>query len=64
MMLALLGLVYWAKKSVTGGVAIGLSIAIKVISLPLAVWFLARRNLRVTLGIIAGFLVGLLLPSL
>ncbi|HVS27612.1 MAG TPA: glycosyltransferase family 87 protein [Burkholderiales bacterium] len=63
--LALLGLVYWKKeKPVAGGAAIGLSIAIKVISLPLAVWFLARRNLRVTLGIVAGLIIGLLLPAL
>ncbi|MGH8744437.1 MAG: glycosyltransferase family 87 protein, partial [Burkholderiales bacterium] len=63
--LALLGLVYWAKqKPLAGGAAIGMSIAVKVISLPLAVWFLAKCNLRVTLGIVAGILIGLLLPAL
>ena len=63
--LAVLGLVYWQKrKEVAGGAAIGFSIAIKLFTLPLAVWFAARRNLRVTLGIAAGVLIGLLLPAL
>ncbi|MGH8750097.1 MAG: glycosyltransferase family 87 protein [Burkholderiales bacterium] len=63
--LAVLGLSYASKnKSLAGGMTIGLSIALKVISLPLAIWFAARRNPRVTLGIAAGMLIGLLLPAL
>jgi len=63
--LVVLGLVCLQKHQKFGGsVAIGISIAIKVISLPFAVWFAARRNLWVTLGIASGVLAGLLLPAL
>jgi len=63
--LAVLGLSYWAKnRQVTGGVAIGFSIVTKVISLPLAIWFAAKGNVRVTMGITLGLLAGLLLPAL
>jgi hypothetical protein len=63
--LAVLGLAYWARnRQVTGGVAIGLSIVTKVISLPLAIWFAAKGNVRVTMGIALGLLAGLLLPAL
>ena len=62
---AVLGLAYWAKnRQVTGGVAIGFSIVTKVISLPLAIWFAAKGNVRVTMGIALGLLAGLLLPAL
>jgi len=63
--LVVLGLVCLQKNQrLVGGAAIGLSIAIKVISLPFAVWFAARRNLWATLGIAGGVLAGLLLPAL
>jgi hypothetical protein len=63
--LAVLGLAYWARnRQVTGGVAIGFSIVTKVISLPLAIWFAAKGNVRVTMGIALGLLAGLLLPAL
>jgi len=63
--LAVLGLAYWARnRQVTGGAAIGFSIVTKVISLPLAIWFAAKGNVRVTMGIALGLLAGLLLPAL
>jgi glycosyl transferase family 87 len=63
--LAVFGLAYWARnRQVTGGVAIGISIVTKVISLPLAIWFAAKGNVRVTMGIALGLLAGLLLPAL
>ena len=63
--LAVLGLAYWARnRQVTGGMAIGFSIVTKVISLPLAIWFAAKGNVRVTMGIALGLLAGLLLPAL
>ncbi|MFI4923306.1 MAG: glycosyltransferase family 87 protein [Burkholderiales bacterium] len=63
--LAVLGLAYWARnRQVTGGVAIGFSIVTKVISLPLAIWFAAKGNVRTTIGIALGLLAGLLLPAL
>jgi len=63
--LVVLGLVWLQKdRRLAAGAAIGISIAIKLISLPFAIWFAARRNLRVTLGIACGLLAGLLLPAL
>lgn len=63
--LVVLGLVCVQRnRKFSGGVAIGISIAIKVISMPFAIWFAARRNLWVTLGIACGVLAGLLLPAL
>lgn len=63
--LAVLGLAYWARnRQVTGGVAIGFSIVTKVIPLPLAIWFAAKGNVRITMGIALGLLAGLLLPAL
>ncbi len=65
LVLVVLGLVFVHKnKRFTGGAVIGLSIAIKIISLPFAIWFAARRNLWVTLGIACGLFAGLLLPAL
>ena len=63
--LVVLGLVWLQKnRAFMGGAAIGISIAIKIISLPFAIWFAARRNVRVTLGIACGLLIGLLLPAI
>jgi len=63
--LTVLGLVLSHKgQRLAGGAAIGISIAIKIISLPFAIWFAARRDLRVTPGIACGLFAGFLLPAL
>ncbi|HEY6281041.1 MAG TPA: glycosyltransferase family 87 protein [Burkholderiales bacterium] len=63
--LVVLGLVSLQKNQrLVGGAVIGLSITIKIISSPFAVWFAARRNLWATFGIAGGVLAGLLLPAL
>jgi hypothetical protein len=50
--IAVLAVIYLVcAKLIKNPIGNGLSIAIEVISLPLAIWFLTRRNLRVTLGI-------------
>jgi hypothetical protein len=63
--LAVLGLV-WLKRGrrVRAGVAIGLSVAVKLITLPFGFWFLARRGGRVLLGMALGGLLGIALPAL
>jgi hypothetical protein len=63
--LAVLGLVLVSReRQVLGGVAIGLSMILKITTLPFGFWFLARRNVKVLAGIILGGLVGVLLPAL
>ncbi len=64
MALAVLGLTAIRKNSFTGGIACGLSIAIKTLTFPLGLWFLLRRNLRAVAGVITGIAAGLLLPAL
>lgn len=65
MALAVLGLKQLkAGKSLRGAVAVGLSIAIKVMTYPFILWFLFRKNLKVVAGIVGGAVVGLLLPAL
>lgn len=63
--LAVLGLVWLARgRQVRAGVALGLSMAVKLTTLPFAFWFLARRSSRVMLGIALGGLIAVMLPAL
>jgi hypothetical protein len=63
--LAVLGLVWLSRgRRVRSGVALGLSMAIKLTTLPFAFWFLARRSGRVLLGITLGGLIAATLPAL
>jgi hypothetical protein len=63
--LAVLGLVLLSgKKKVRAGVAIGLSIVLKITTLPFGFWFLARRSWKVLAGIVLGGLIGVMLPAL
>ena len=53
-----------AQKSGRGALSIGLSIAIKVLTYPLTLWFLLKKNVKAVLGILGGTIVGLLVPAL
>jgi len=53
-----------SKQQVRAGVAIALSIVVKLTTLPFGFWFLARRSWRVLLGLCLGGLLGLMLPAL
>ena len=48
----------------SAGFSLGLSVAIKIITFPLTLWFLLRRNGQALAGIILGGLAGLFLPAL
>jgi hypothetical protein len=63
--LAVLGLTWLTRKQrVRAGVAIALSIVVKLITLPFGFWFLARRGGRVLLGMFLGGVLGIMLPAL
>jgi hypothetical protein len=63
--LAVLGLTWLTKKhDVCAGMALGLSIVVKLITLPFVFWFLARRGGKVLMGIALGGLIGVMLPAL
>jgi hypothetical protein len=62
--LAVLGLVSLSRHKLRSGIAIGLSIIIKILTVPFVFWFLARRNKKVLAGIVLGCLIGILLPAL
>ncbi len=65
MALAVLGLVWLTRKQkARAGIAIALSIVIKLITLPFGFWFIARRSGKVLLGMILGGLIGVMLPAL
>jgi hypothetical protein len=65
MALAVLGLKQLKQtNTVRGSLAIGLSIAIKVMTYPFAFWFLLRKNVKAVAGIVVGAAIGLLLPAL
>jgi len=51
-------------RSVSGGVLIGISMAIKPFALPFLVWFMVSRLWRVLIAVMAGGLIGIALPSL
>lgn len=62
--LAILGLVSLSRKQpFRAGVAIGLSLILKIITLPFGFWFLARRSGKVIAGIVLGCLIGVMLPA-
>jgi hypothetical protein len=63
--LAVLGLVWLSRgRRVGSGVALGLSAAVKLTTLPFLFWFLARRGGRVLLGVTLGGLLAAALPAL
>lgn len=63
--LAVLGLTWLTKKqSVRAGIAIGLSMVVKLTTLPFVFWFLARRSGKVLMGIVLGGLIGVMVPAL
>ena len=52
------------KQDAAGGIALALSAVIKVLCAPLIAWFFFRQKFKVIFGVIAGTIVGLLLPAL
>ena len=65
MALAVLGLKQLkAGNSWRGSTAMGLSIASKVMTYPFALLFLLKKNVQAVTGIVAGAVIGLLLPVL
>lgn len=63
--LTVLGLTWLTReKRVRAGAAIGLSVVVKLITLPFGFWFLARRRGGVLLGMALGGLLGIALPAL
>lgn len=62
MALAVLGLRILSRGKLAGSVIIGVSIAIKVITFPFAIWFI--KNIKVMFGIMVGAITGWLLPAL
>ncbi|HST51076.1 MAG TPA: glycosyltransferase family 87 protein [Pyrinomonadaceae bacterium] len=63
--LVVLGLTWLARgRRVSAGLATGLSMAVKLTTLPFGFWFLARRGWRVLLGVALGCVLAALLPAL
>jgi hypothetical protein len=63
--LAILGLLSVSfQRQIRGGLAIGFSIAIKMISLPFGFWFAARRNYRALAGMALAGLIAVSIPAL
>jgi hypothetical protein len=63
--LSVLGLVLYSRRQpLRSGIAIGLSLILKITTLPFVFWFLARRSGRVIAGIVLGCLVGVMLPAI
>ena len=63
--LAVLGLTWLTRKqNVRAGIAIALSMVVKLTTLPFGFWFLARRSWKVLMGMILGGLIGVLAPAL
>jgi hypothetical protein len=63
--LAVLGLTWLQKNHRTcAGIALGLSMVVKLTTLPFVFWFLGRRSGKVLLGIALGGLIGVMLPAL
>jgi hypothetical protein len=62
--LAVYGLIsYSRKEKLRAGIAIGFSIALKIVTVPFIFWFLARRSKPVLAGILLACLVGVMLPA-
>lgn len=53
-----------AGKPLRGAITVGLSIAIKAMTYPFALWFLLTRKLRAVAGVVVGAVAGFLLPAL
>ena len=63
--LVVLGLTWLTRKQkIRSGIAIGLSMLIKLTTLPFALWFAARRAGKVILGITLGALIAVAMPAL
>lgn len=65
MTLTIYGLCKWQRqKAILGGFWIGLAMAIKLLTLPLGLWFALKRDFKTLGGIVLGAVVWLLFPSL
>jgi Glycosyltransferase family 87 len=53
-----------AGRPVAGGIAVGLSIVLKIVALPLSILFVVQGRVRVVAGIACGVAAGLLLPAI
>ncbi|MEP6568791.1 MAG: glycosyltransferase family 87 protein [Acidobacteriota bacterium] len=63
--LAVVGLRLLARRQdFRAGIAIGLSIILKITTAPFVFWFLARQRLKVLIGIGLGGFIGVVLPAL
>ncbi len=64
MLLTIYGLcLHQQKKEILGGFWIGLAMAIKLLTLPLGLWFVVKRDFKTLGGLILGALIWLLFPS-
>ena len=52
------------KNHFAGGAAVGVSMVMKLLTLPLGVWFVAKRNFKAVAGIISGGILGLFFPAI
>lgn len=52
------------KEAISGGAVAGFSIALKVVTLPISIWFVLQRNLKALAGIALGTITGVVLPAL
>src|SRR5260370_13753607 len=65
MAIVVLGLVLLSRNhEFRSGIAIGLSIVIKIVTIPFVFWFLARRSAKVLAALVLGCLIGVGLPAL
>jgi hypothetical protein len=63
--LVVLGLVLLSRShEFRAGIGIGLSVVVKIVSIPFVFWFLARRRPRVMAALVLGCLIGIGLPAL
>jgi hypothetical protein len=64
MSLTMLGLWLITKqKSVSGGIALGIGISFKLLTLPLGLWYLAKQRWKLVGAIVLGGIVWITLPS-
>lgn len=65
MSFTMLGL-WWLRKGkeIWGGITLGVSMSFKLLTLPLGVWYLAKRDWKVVGAIVLGGAIWILLPSL
>ncbi len=63
--LAVLGLTCLSRKqNLLAGIAIALSMVVKLTTLPFGFWFLAKRRGRVLAGLVLGAVIGVMTPAL